>query len=98
MMRAAFSVEKMLLPEQACQMVYFQTKNPNLGKFWRSLCRLENIIIFYGNSEYFMAMCYILRPFDNLLVVWYIFHRFGVVRQEKSGNPVPEWSRVETFR
>jgi hypothetical protein len=22
---------------QGCQMVYFQTKNPNLGKFWRAL-------------------------------------------------------------
>jgi hypothetical protein len=22
---------------QCCQMVYFQTKNPNLGKFWRAL-------------------------------------------------------------
>jgi hypothetical protein len=23
--------------EQGCQMVYFQAKNPNLGKFWRAL-------------------------------------------------------------
>jgi hypothetical protein len=23
--------------EQGCQMVYFQTKNPNLGKFWRGM-------------------------------------------------------------
>jgi hypothetical protein len=23
--------------EQGCQMVYFQNKNPNLGKFWRAL-------------------------------------------------------------
>jgi hypothetical protein len=22
---------------QGCQMIYFQTKNPNLGKFWRAL-------------------------------------------------------------
>jgi hypothetical protein len=22
---------------KGCQMVYFQTKNPNLGKFWRAL-------------------------------------------------------------
>jgi hypothetical protein len=26
--------------KQGCQMVYFQTKNPNLGKFWGS--RNEN--------------------------------------------------------
>jgi hypothetical protein len=24
-------------PDQGCQMVCFQTKNPNLGKFWRAL-------------------------------------------------------------
>jgi hypothetical protein len=23
--------------KQGCQMVYFQTKNPNLGKIWRAL-------------------------------------------------------------
>jgi hypothetical protein len=34
---------------QGCQMVYFQTKNPNLGKFWRALDR--KILI------YFMAIC-----------------------------------------
>jgi hypothetical protein len=26
-------------PKQGCQMVYFQTKNPNLGTFWRALER-----------------------------------------------------------
>jgi hypothetical protein len=25
------------IQEQGCQMVYFQTKNTNLGKFWRAL-------------------------------------------------------------
>jgi hypothetical protein len=25
---------KTFLPDQVCQMVCFQTKNPNLGKFW----------------------------------------------------------------
>jgi hypothetical protein len=35
-----------------CQMVHFQTKNPNLGKFWRALPRLENVDIFYGHWEY----------------------------------------------
>jgi hypothetical protein len=24
------------MPGQGCQMVYFQTKNPNLGEFWRA--------------------------------------------------------------
>jgi hypothetical protein len=30
--------ERLLRPRrQGCQMVCFQTKNPNLGKFWRAL-------------------------------------------------------------
>jgi hypothetical protein len=31
-------------PRQGCQMVYLQTKNRNLDKFWR-----ENVEIFYGH-------------------------------------------------
>jgi hypothetical protein len=67
-------------------MVCFQTKNPNLGKFcgvslwkislyfltiWSILWLLE---IFYGHLVYFV-------------VIWYIFPRFGILEQEKSGNP-----------
>jgi hypothetical protein len=53
---------------QGCQMVYFQTKTPNLGKFWRALewkmmvyfIVIWNILrsfgIFYGHLVYFMAI------------------------------------------
>jgi hypothetical protein len=34
-----------------------------------------------------MAIWYILWPFDNLVAIWYIFPRFGISCQEKSGNP-----------
>jgi hypothetical protein len=37
-------------PGQGCQMVYFQTKNPNLGKFWRALDWKNDT--FYGHLEY----------------------------------------------
>jgi hypothetical protein len=37
---------------QGCQMVYFQTKNPNLGKFWRALS-LENLDNFFDHLEHF---------------------------------------------
>jgi hypothetical protein len=37
---------------QGCQMVYFQTQNPNLGKFLRAL-DWKNVDIFYGHLEYF---------------------------------------------
>jgi hypothetical protein len=60
---------------QGCQMVYYQTKNTNLGKFWRVLHRKMLVSfmaiwsiswllgIFYGNLVYFTARWYILRQF-----------------------------------
>jgi hypothetical protein len=67
-------------------MVCFQAKNPNLGKFKRIL--LWKILL------YFMTIWSSLWPleiFDGHLiffvVIWYIFPRFGILDQEKSGNP-----------
>jgi hypothetical protein len=37
---------------QGCQMVYFQTKNPNFGKFWRS-SDWKIVYLFYNHPEYF---------------------------------------------
>jgi hypothetical protein len=60
---------------RGCQMVCFQTKNPNLGKFWRVLLRklleycmtiwsiLRSLKIFYGHLVYFVAIWYIFSPF-----------------------------------
>jgi hypothetical protein len=66
-------------------MVFFQTKNPNLGKFWKVM-RLKIIV--------FLAILCILRPngvfYDHSVhgvVIWYIFSRFGMLCREKSGNP-----------
>jgi hypothetical protein len=60
---------------QGCQMVFFQTKNPHLGKFWR-VWQLKLLV-------YFMSIWYTLRPFaifyGNLvyfLVIWYILSCF----------------------
>jgi hypothetical protein len=47
---------------QGCQMVYFQTKNSNLGKFWRVL--QWNMLVFYGHAFYFTATRHILRRFS----------------------------------
>jgi hypothetical protein len=50
------TTHKLQSPEQGCQMVSFQTKNSNLGKFGRALHRLENVdifYIFYSHLEYF---------------------------------------------
>jgi hypothetical protein len=43
-----------------------------------------------------MVIWNILRPFNivyghfcNVVIIWYIFHRFGTLCQEKSGIPGP---------
>jgi hypothetical protein len=73
-------------------MICFQTKNPNLGKFWRDLQwkMLVGILVgrpfglVYGHCIYFMAIWYSLWLFG-------IFPpNFGMLYQEKSGNPVSE--------
>jgi hypothetical protein len=48
---------------------------------------MENVGMFYGHLEYIMALWCILWPFGYLVVIWYIFPRFGILRQGKSGNP-----------
>jgi hypothetical protein len=53
-------------------MVSFQTKNPNLGKFWRAPW-LENVDIFYGHLEYFTDIWDIIWPFGTFFPVWVIF-------------------------
>jgi hypothetical protein len=50
---------------------------------------MKNAGIFFGHLEYFTVIWYILWPFGNVVVTWYIFSRFGILCQEKSGNPGP---------
>jgi hypothetical protein len=44
---------------------------------------LEDGGTFYGHLVHFAVFCYILWTFDNLAY----FSRFGILYQEKSGNP-----------
>jgi hypothetical protein len=71
--------------QQGCQMVCFQTKNTNLGKFCRAL--------HWKMFIYFMATWNILWRSDifydhliHFLFIWYNFSSFGIKYQEKSGN------------
>jgi hypothetical protein len=48
---------------------------------------MENIGIFYGHLEHILAIGYIILPFGNQVVFWYIFPRFGALHRDKSGNP-----------
>jgi hypothetical protein len=69
-------------------MVFFQTKNPKLGKFGIPLELKRLMYILGGHLEHITAIWYISWQFGNLVAVWYISPRFGILCKEKSGNPV----------
>jgi hypothetical protein len=48
--------------------------------------RIEKVGKFCGHLEYFTVILCILWPLGNVVVIWYIFPRFGILCQEKSGN------------
>jgi hypothetical protein len=76
---------RVLAASQGCQMVCFQTKNPNLGKIFR--------FADWKMLMYYKAIWNILWTFGILydhLVIWYIFPCFGVMHQEKSGKPAQQ--------
>jgi hypothetical protein len=60
---------------QGCQMVCFQTKNPNLGKFWSAL-DLENVYVFYAQMEYFSEIWEVYGHLVHFVSFWYIFPFF----------------------
>jgi hypothetical protein len=76
-----------LAGNQGCQMENFQTQNTNFGKFCRALewIRLEYSMDVL--NTYITAIWNILWSFGNLVAIWYIFPHFGIVGQDKSGNP-----------
>jgi hypothetical protein len=67
--------------QRGCQMVYFQAKNPTLGKFLRALD--------FKLLMYFIAVWNICQTFgiffDHLVHFVFIWYIFPVL--EKSGNP-----------
>jgi hypothetical protein len=52
-----------------CQMAHFETKNPNLGKFWR--------VLQWTMLVYFIVMVNFIAFFD-FVAIWDIFWLFGV--------------------
>jgi hypothetical protein len=64
---------------QGCQMVYFQTQIPILGKFWR--------VLKWKVLVYFMTLGFFLRPFGIFYghlvyigLVWCILWSFSIFR------------------
>jgi hypothetical protein len=75
-------------PVLGCQIVCFQTKNPNFGKFWRTLdwkmliyfMVIRDILwsfgIFYGHLGYFMEIWDIVWPFGTFCIHLVHFFQF----------------------
>jgi hypothetical protein len=57
---------------------------------------LENVDIFYGHLEYLRTFGIFYEHLVHFVFIWYIFSGFGIMYQEKSGNPGP-LPQVETF-
>jgi hypothetical protein len=66
-------------------MVYFQTKNTNLGKF-RKVFQLK-MLVYYDHFVYFTVKWYMLWPFGTFCGHLVIFSHFGMLYREKFGNP-----------
>jgi hypothetical protein len=45
---------------------------------------MESVGTFYSHLIYITAILYILGPLGNLVIIWYILPRFGILHQEKS--------------
>jgi hypothetical protein len=71
---------------QGCQMVYFQTKNPDLGKFRRALDR-KMLIYFINIWNILRTFCTFYDHLVHFVSIWCIFSGFGIMYKEKSGNP-----------
>jgi hypothetical protein len=67
-------------------MVYFQTKNIQIWVNFR-VSDNEDVGNFFNPLVYFTAISYILWPFLYFVVIMVRFSRFGMLYQEKSGNP-----------
>jgi hypothetical protein len=63
---------------QCCQMVYFKTKNLNLGKFWKVL-QWKMLVIFMAISSILRSNGILYDQLVHFHVIWYICSRFGML-------------------
>jgi hypothetical protein len=66
----------------------FSNQKSQFGNTFQGI-RLENVEIFYGRLEHFMNIRDILPTFGTFCVHLVHFSSFGIMHQEKSGNPGP---------
>jgi hypothetical protein len=82
--------------DQGCQMVCFQTKNPNLGKFWRVLQWKMLVYILCPFGLFYSHWKYFYSHLVYFVVIWYIFPRFGVLYTLEIWQPWQDW--VSTYK
>jgi hypothetical protein len=70
---------------QGCRMVYFQTKNPNLVKFW-SVLQWKILVCFMTIWSILLLLEIIYGQLVYFVVIKYIFPRVGILYQVESGN------------
>jgi hypothetical protein len=76
-------------------MVYFQTKNPTLGKIWRVF--EWKMLLFMTIWNIFRSFGIIYGPLVQLAVIWHIFPDLVCLDPEKSGNPASQRKRSENL-
>jgi hypothetical protein len=67
-------------------MADFQTKNSNLGKFWRDW-QWKMLVYFMTIGSILLLFALFCGHLVYFMAIWYILPRFGMLYQEKSGNP-----------
>jgi hypothetical protein len=72
----------------------FSNQNSRFGQILEGL-PMEGAGIIYGHLVYFTATLYILWPFGLLCSYLVYFYRFGMLYQQKSGNPVPTFGVLD---
>jgi hypothetical protein len=78
---------------QGCKMVYFQTKNPNLGNFLRVFQR-KMLVFFYEHLVYFATIWYTLWTFGIVCGNLVYFSTFWYVVPRKIWQP---WTQPTFF-
>jgi hypothetical protein len=72
--------------QNAVARVCFQTKNPNLGKFWRAL-DWKMLISFLAIWNILWSFGMFWDHLVQFVFMLYIFSGVGIMHQEKSGYP-----------
>jgi hypothetical protein len=67
----------------------FSNQKSKFGKILEGL-EMQDVGIFYGHLVHFTVFCYILLTFGIVCGNLVYFYRFGILYQEKSGNPARE--------